>query len=167
MTRDAGLWVSAAPSRRLPVLRPVLVFVAVAVSLMFLYSGVEKWSDIGRFEQIVVSHGLIGQSWVGTAGAVLACVELGVGAVGLLVVLVAGPRLLSLTLLVQATLFLGFAVYAALLTAKPPPEPTSCGCGVLSAPTADWSGILTRNAVASAALGASGFGAVRMARGRV
>ncbi|KAA0213527.1 MAG: hypothetical protein DYG94_12925 [Leptolyngbya sp. PLA3] len=164
MTRGAGLRVSAAAWRRLRVLRPVLVFAAIAVSLMFLYSGVEKWSNIGRFERIVVSHGLVGQSWAGAGGVVLACVEVGVGAVGLLVVLVVGPRLLSVILLVQATLFLGFAVYAALLTAKPPPEPTSCGCGVLAAPTADWAEILTRNAVAAAALGAGAFGAGCVAR---
>ena len=164
MTRGAGPWVIAASSRRLPLLRPVLGFVAIAVSLVLLYSGVEKWSDIDQFERIVVSHGLVGQSWAGAGGVVLACVEVGVGAVGLLVVLVAGPRLLSVILLVQATVFLGFAVYAALLTAKPPPEPTSCGCGVLAAPTADWAGILTRNAVAAAALGASAFGAGCVAR---
>lgn len=150
--------------RRASVLRAILMFMAIAVSLLFLYSGVEKWSDIGQFERIVVSHGLIGQSWAGPAGVALACIELGVGTGGLAFVLLGGPRSLAPVFLAQAVMFLGFAVYAGLLAAKPPPEPTSCGCGMLSAPTADWHLILTRNAITAASLGVSALLVLRSNR---
>lgn len=138
---------------RSSILQRLLVVVTLAVSLLFLYSGVEKWSDIGQFERIIVSHGLVGQAWAGRAGAMLACIELGGGALGLSLVLLAGLRLLAPILLAQAGLFLGLSVYAGVLVAQPPPEPTSCGCGMFTGPVGDWSGILTRNAITAAALG--------------
>lgn len=155
---------TAGSPERVTIVHRLLVLVAIAVSLLFLYSGVEKWSDIDQFERIVVSHGLIDQTWAGPSGTALASIELGLGAIGLSLVLLTGPRSLAPVFLAQALMFLGFAVYAGLLAARPPPEPTSCGCGMLWGPTADWPSILTRNTITAAALGVAALLVLRSNR---
>lgn len=148
-------------SARRAVLARGLALVAVAVSLLFLYTGVEKWSDIAAFERVVVSHGLLETTTARPASVALAVAEIAVGVLGLALVMLRGPTALALVLMLQSALFVGFAVYAALLVAKPPPEPTSCGCGILSAATAHWPQILTRSAIADAALAGASLLALR------
>lgn len=159
MTQTAGAPALIVAPRRL--LAHALTIVAVETALLFLYTGVDKWSDMPEFRRIVISHGLIGEHWATVAGTTLACVEVGVGVLSLMLVLSGGRKWLAPVFIAQATLFLGFAVYAAVLTAQPPPKPTSCGCGALSAPTADWRSILTRSTIAAACLGAGALVAAR------
>lgn len=144
----------------------VLMFVGLGVSLLFLYTGVDKWSNLAGFERIVISHGLIGVQNAGPAATALATAEIGIGALGLLLILIKGFRSLAPVFVLQAALFLLFAGYASFVVARPPPDPTTCGCGVFSAPTADWSSILTRNSATAGALGLASLVVVRVRPGR-
>jgi methylamine utilization protein MauE len=139
-----------------------VMLVGVAVSLLFLYSGIEKCSDIGRFQAIIVSHGLLEGATADTAAVALAAAEVGIGVLGLASIMMKGSMAVAPVLMIQAGLFLVFAVYAAMLVAEPPPKPTSCGCGVLSGATADWPSILTRSSVVAAGLGAASLLALRV-----
>lgn len=152
------------PDTAARVLTGVLMFVAAAVSLLFLYAGIEKWSDIGRFEGTIVSHHLLEGRSAQTAAVVLASAEAGVGVLGMVLLMMRGAKATGLVLMLGSGLFLVFAVYAGLLVAQPPPEPTSCGCGILAADNADWSGILTRSTLIAAGLAVATLLALRAGR---
>ncbi len=138
-----------------------LMLVGIGVSLLFLYTGIEKWSDIGRFQATIETHRLLQGTVAETAAIALATAEVGVGVLGLVLLMLKGPSVTALVLLLESGLFLVFAVYAALLVAQPPPEPTSCGCGLLAGATANWSGILTRSTLIATGLGAVSLLALR------
>jgi len=140
----------------------LLVLAGLGFSLLFLYTGVDKWSDLRGFERVVISHGLIGAATAGPAATALATIEVAIGVFGLLLILTKGFRSLAPVFVLQAALFLLFAGYAGFVVAKPPPEPTSCGCGAFSAPTADWAQILTRNCVTAGALGLASLAVFRI-----
>ena len=143
------------------VLMGTLMLVGVGVSLLFLYTGIEKWSDIGRFQATIETHRLLHGTAAQTAAITMATAEVGVGGIGLALLILKGPSVTALVLLLESGLFLVFAIYAALLIAQPPPEPTSCGCSLLAGVTANWSGILTRSTVIATGLGAVSLLALR------
>ncbi|MCL4221173.1 MAG: hypothetical protein KJZ65_07370 [Phycisphaerales bacterium] len=145
---------------KLVVLERGLVLIALAVSLISLYAGLEKWSDIEHFRATIVSHRLLSGAAAEAAAVAMASVEVGVGVFGLGLILMRGPGVTALVPVLDSALFAGFAAYAAGLVVQPPPEPTSCGCGMWSAPMADWADTLTRNAITSAALGAGAMLAI-------
>ncbi|MBX3322461.1 MAG: hypothetical protein KF757_05680 [Phycisphaeraceae bacterium] len=162
MTAAPGVITFAGPKPCARLAAAALLLVALGVSLLLLYSGIEKIADLETFKRVVVSHGLLSSSVAGLASTALVIVELLVGGLGLVLILTRGQRAVGLVLLAGAVVFLVFAGYAAALTIRPPPEPTSCGCGLLASGEANWGVILTRSVIAASLLAAGAlFSATR------
>ena len=123
-----------------------LMLAGLGLSLIFLYSGIDKWFNLGEFKRIVLAHGLLGTNVALPAAAALASIEIVIGVLGLTLILIRGFASLTFVFIGQAALFLVFTGYSAALVAWPPPEPTPCGCSFLASATADWPAILARSA---------------------
>ncbi len=130
-----------------------LMLAGLGLSLIFLYSGIDKWFNLTEFKGIVLAHGLLGENVAFPASAALASVEIVIGVFGLTLILIRGLASLALVFIGQAALFLIFTGYSAALVVWPPPEPTPCGCSLLASATAHWPAILMRSAVVAVALG--------------
>lgn len=140
----------------------LLRIAALILSLFLLYSGVEKLGDVAEFQHIIQSHGLLGETLAAVAAPTLALIETLVGGLGVALLVTTGSRAISPILLILALIFVVFAAYAAVLSIKPPLEPTGCGCGVLSSGVANWNAILTRSVTIAALLSICGWFAARM-----
>ncbi len=122
--------------------RRFAVAVLLAQAALFLYTGFVKLRSPEEFAAILSAHGLV--PYTLTLPAAVIGVELTAAAAALLW-LMAG-RTPARAAMVLAALFALFGVYALLLTLRPPPVPTPCGCGVLaSSNVEDWTWIAARN----------------------
>jgi hypothetical protein len=126
----------------------------VAAALLLLLTGLTKAFDPTEFEHALSSQRLLAKSIIPVVGLALPIIEI-VVAGGALVALTCGAasRWPGIAALLVSFLFLAFMGYAAALTIMPPPEPSSCGCGIRTKPISDWSPLVAKNGVCSAVLG--------------
>ncbi len=118
----------------------------VCAGITLLLLGLMKVTSRSEFLSVVESHGLMRD---GLAVAVSWAVPLAEVAVGLMVVWgvstsrhAAGVSAVALTMLLAA-----MTLYAATLSANPPPAPVQCGCMPGSAPVESWWPVTLRNGV--------------------
>lgn len=147
------------PARLKPsALRTVARLAVCATALVFVFSAAMKVLDPSHFRDAVREQGVIPVAYVPLAAWAFTAVEGLCGLLALYAVLVDrrapsapwGARGL-------AALFAIIAVYAAVLVVKPPPKPTSCGCGLSTLPVDSWLPILVRSVAGGVALLALSF----------
>lgn len=108
MAAAPGVITSAEPKRCARLAAGALLLVALGLSLVLLYSGIEKMDNLKAFKRVVMSHGLLSGSIASFAAVGLAIVELSVGGLGLALILGRGQRAVALVLLAHAAVFLVF-----------------------------------------------------------
>jgi hypothetical protein len=114
------------------------------VGAVFIFTALVKLRDVDAFRSTILAHGVIPESLGSPAAWSVAVVELGAGVLTILLVLLR-PGHISAASVVPAALLAAFAAYALVLRVHPPPVPTSCGCGIISAPIEDWGSLARRN----------------------
>jgi hypothetical protein len=95
-------------------------------SVLLVFSGTVKLSDLTEFREVVASHHVFASSAINVLAPLVAVLEVLAGIV--CIWMLAVHKRASLAGLVLASTFLLFAAYAAWLVFHPPPAPTSCGC---------------------------------------
>lgn len=147
------------PARLKPsAIRTVARLAVCATALVFVFSAAMKVLDPVHFREAVREQGVIPLAYVPPAAWAFTAVEGLCGLLALYAVLVDrrapsapwGARGL-------AALFAIIAVYAAVLVVKPPPKPTSCGCGLSTLPVDSWLPILVRSIAGGVAMLAVSF----------
>jgi hypothetical protein len=127
----------------------------LAAALLLLYTGIVKASDSGSFAQTLGAQSLLPQRSLAALSIALPATEIILRA-GAIVAL-AFARGQAIAAVAQAAPFLVFMTYAAAMDAKPPPEPTGCGCGLRTGPIKDWSPLVVQNGACAAMLGLAGY----------
>jgi hypothetical protein len=110
-----------------------------------LFAAAIKLVDVPTFVATLAQHHPRAEGRLEPLAILLAAGEAAAGAWALALVLGKNwPR----AALLLAAVFLAFALYAAWLTAHPPPKPAPCGCGFSNRPIApdEWSATTLRNA---------------------
>jgi hypothetical protein len=100
--------------------------IIVCGSILLVFSGTVKLSDLPEFREVLASHHVFASSSLDILTPFIAILEVLAGIVCIWMLAVHGRPLLAG--LVLASTFLLFTAYAAWLVFHPPPAPTSCGC---------------------------------------
>lgn len=145
-------------------LAPVARVAILAIAGWLLWSAILKLVDGSAFRASLRAQDLLPPATLPAVACAVPCVELILAGWAILDAVAGSPRL-RVPALALAVLFLVFAAYAAVLTFRPPPKPTGCGCGWSRAIVTDWRPIAARNAGLAVvlALGAWAVGARRSA----
>jgi|GEM_PF-4905312 len=125
------------------------------LAVVFLLTGFEKIGSMKVFERTIVSHQVIGTSWVELVAWGVVIIELGAGVFGLGLLVVNWRRFVPMVAILFGIIFLAFTSYAVvawMATERVPVE--GCGCGLPLLPKADlWTQVVARDSVISAVLG--------------
>jgi hypothetical protein len=125
---------------------PVATGACLAGSVIVIFAAATKLIDLPGFAATLSEHLRIPPDALRNAAFIIASAEALTGAFILALTLTARRAAAALVI---AAVFAGFAAYALLLAADPPPRPTSCGCGFRTAAIkpGQWSGLAVENAV--------------------
>ena len=124
----------------------------VCAGIALLVFGLMKVTSHSEFLSVIESHGLAGD---GLAVAVSWAVPLAEIAVGLMVVwgVSTSQHAASVSAVALTMLLAAMTLYAATLSANPPPAPVRCGCMPGSAPVESWWPVTLRNGLCTAVAG--------------
>lgn len=131
----------------------------IGAAAWLLAGATVKLGDLPRFEHVLAQHGVV--EWR-AAPIVAMAVPIGesIAAACALVCVLCGRGRAGAA--IMTGVFVLLALYAGVLTVRPPAMPTPCGCGVSGAPVQHWRPIAASNAGIAVLFG--GF-AVLCARG--
>lgn len=132
--------------------------VILASCVLLLFAAVNKLRAPSTFAETLSQQNALPASFVAPASWAVPSIELILGLCGVGGVLL--QRGVAPAGLGVACLFAVFAAYALFLHIRPPPAPTSCGCGLPRGMIADWPLISALNAAGTAVLGIASFRAV-------
>ncbi len=119
--------------------------VVLAVASVLLVSALLKAAEPEAFRELLARHGLLPASWLGPTAAGVWIAELAGGLLAVRCALRGSLRSVAFGALLMGAVFLGFSVYAAVLTVHPPPKPSPCGCLLGDTPVSDWGPVTLRN----------------------
>jgi len=116
-----------------------------------LYTGTAKLLSPAAFREALLAQSLIPEPIVSQVAWGVILLEIAIGSSALWHV--AGKGTIHRAVLMLASLFALFSLYAAAMILFPPPAPTGCGCaGSGTTDIADWGAITWRNAAAAGLL---------------
>lgn len=125
----------------------------LVVALLLLVSGLLKAADPSAFREVLAGHGLLPASWLSPTTTGVWLTELAAGLIGVRLAILQPPKGAAIGALLLGAVFLGFAMYATILTVHPPPKPSPCGCFLGAEPVSNWGSVAMRNGLGAMALG--------------
>lgn len=123
--------------------RAIAAFAIVLGSAWLVVAALAKLADLPTFRQALEAHSLVPHETIYAASVGVPVVEMSVGI--LAIWWCCSPNGVLRSGIAVAACFLGFAIYAFILVAHPPPKPSSCGCGFSSLPVKSWAELGIRN----------------------